>query len=427
MNGKRTHAGYAIAIVMACMVAALTCLLGAILLCGASAQAAWASPANLQSPANSRAAGASPTNPQAPVQRVAASAPNATDDARNAMPGVKVRAKLQHDGWQKAVGAGKTAGTTKTQGLRKVKITLSSANGISGSICYKTYTPGTGWSKTAKNGKASGSSKRAITGIKVWLTGQAGKRYDVCYRLHFTDVGWLGWAKGKQAAGTKKTFAYATAIQVKLVEKGASPAGAAATTPRYVKSRWQALEGKYLADAKVRQLLEVKWTGGSKADIVLLQKKGTAWKTALSCTGYVGKAGIGQASMYSTRTPSGDFGITEAFGIKPDPGAKLPYVKVNKYMYWCGDRHYYNQLVDIRKKPHDCEGEHLIDISPYYDYGLFFDYNTNPVKYGAGSAFFVHCTGGQPNTDGCIAMSKANMVKVLKRVQPGTRLLVYKK
>ena len=337
-------------------------------------------------------------------------------------PDVKARVQVASVGWKPTVTSGNTAGTTSKKGLRKIKLSLV---GISGSICYRTHTVKSGWTKTAKNGKASGSGKRNITGVKVWLTGAAAKKYNVYYRMYFKGYGWLGWAKNKQVAGTTKDFAHASAIQVKLVAKGAAAPGR--TASHQVKSRWRALEYKYSANANVKQILEVKYTGGTRAKVVLRQKSGAKWKTVLSCWGCVGAAGIGKAREGSTRTPSGDFGISKAFGIKSNPGAKLPYVKVTKSMYWCSDRAYYNQLIDIKKQPHNCSGEHLINISPYYDYGLFFDYNTNPIKYGKGSAFFVHCSGGLSSTEGCIAVSTGNMKKIIRNVEPGARLCIYKK
>ena len=94
-------------------------------------------------------------------------------------------------------------------------------------------------------------------------------------------------------------------------------------------------------------------------------------------------------------------------------------------MYWCGDEAYYNQLIDINENPHDCAGEHLIDYSPHYNYGLFFDFNTNPIRYGAGSAFFVHCTGSAPYTAGCIAVPQAKMIKIVRNVTAGARVCIY--
>ena len=356
---------------------------------------------------------------------IAADATDKDETARKlANVNLKIRAKLQYDGWQPAVKSGKVSGTKTAKGFRKMRIKLTGLKGVSGSILYKTYVPGAGWSHIAKNGKASGSDKRAITAARIYLKGTVAKYYDVYYRTYFKGYGWLGWAKNNQMSGTMDAFGYVSALQIKLVKKTAKFTGKM-TTP-FVKNRWQAIEHKYREKKQVNEILEVKYQGNSRARVVLRQKnKSNKWKTVLSCTGYVGSRGIGQAREGISRTPSGDFEITSAFGIKDDPGAVLPYVHVTSAMYWCSDNAHYNQLIDINEYPHDCSGEHLIDCAPYYNYGLFFDYNTNPVRYGAGSAFFVHCTGGEPYTAGCIAVSRDNMIKILRSVSDGARICIY--
>ena len=339
--------------------------------------------------------------------------------------GLELRAKLQHDGWQTPVASGKVAGTKTKQGFRMMQAKLVNTGGRASSICYQTFVPGSGWSTAVKNGKSSGSDKRAITAARIWLKGDAADRYDVYYRVYLKGYGWFGWAKNGETAGTEARFWYVNALQVKLVKKGAT--APSSTAAHSVKDRWEAIEARYLGIPQVKQILEVKHTGGTRANVVLRKKAGSAWKTVLSCRGYVGSAGIGKAREGSARTPSGDFGITKAFGIKANPGAKLPYVRITNDLWWCSDRQYYNQLINIKKKPHDCAGEHLYNIRPYYNYGLFFDYNTHPIRYGAGSAFFVHCAGGETYTAGCIAVSKANMVKIIRSVSSGARLCIYKK
>ncbi|SCG89977.1 Uncharacterized protein conserved in bacteria [uncultured Clostridium sp.] len=84
------------------------------------------------------------------------------------------------------------------------------------------------------------------------------------------------------------------------------------------------------------------------------------------------------------KTPAGVFGFTKAFGIKDNPGAKLPYTKLNPYLYWCGDKQWYNTLVDVRETPHECSGEHLISYVPHYNYVLAIDYNPE-CTFGKGS------------------------------------------
>ena len=192
------------------------------------------------------------------------------------------------------------------------------------------------------------------------------------------------------------------------------------------RSIWNHLMNQYRDDGKVKQLLFVKYTGGTKAKVMLYQKENKKWKKVLSCAGYVGKNGIGQTVEGVPITPTGTYNLTKAFGILKNPGAKLPYLRVNQNHYWCGDDHYYNQLIDIRKKPHDCAGEHLIDYVPSYYYGIFLDYNKECVK-GKGSAIFLHCKGVFNYTEGCISVSKQKMIQILQNVEKGAKICIYAK
>lgn len=189
--------------------------------------------------------------------------------------------------------------------------------------------------------------------------------------------------------------------------------------------KWSSLLRAYRDDAKVNQLLFVKGTGGTNARIELYQKTNSSWTRTLSCQGWVGEDGIGQASESWSATPEGDFGITGAFGVKPSPGTKLSYLQVTNAHYWCSDTSYYNRLINIYEKPHECWGEHLIDYPTAYEYGLFFDYNTNPVVCGAGSAFFIHCKINASYTAGCVMMDRANMIKVIQSLSPGARVCIH--
>lgn len=42
-----------------------------------------------------------------------------------------------------------------------------------------------------------------------------------------------------------------------------------------------------------------------------------------------------------------------------------------------------------------------------------------------GSVFFVYCTGGRSYTAGCIAVSKANMIKRIRNVTYEARICIY--
>ncbi len=189
---------------------------------------------------------------------------------------------------------------------------------------------------------------------------------------------------------------------------------------------WNKLLDQYKDNPKVKQLLFVKYKGGTRANVLLYTKVNKKWKKVLSCPGYVGKDGIGAAREWQPTTPEGTYNLTRGFGILPNPGAKMSYLQVNANHYWCSDPAYYNRLIDITKKPHACQGEHLIDYAPSYNYGMFLDYNKECV-YPNGSAIFLHCSGNYTYTGGCIAVSQLDMIKILQTVEKGAKICIYHK
>ena len=184
---------------------------------------------------------------------------------------------------------------------------------------------------------------------------------------------------------------------------------------------------KYSRAPKVRQLMLCRCIGGSEAEFELWAKDNAdRWRQRLCCRAYIGRNGVGRAAENDTKTPLGDFGMICAFGIKPDPGAKLPYVAVDEHIWCCGDEAAYNRIIDIRSLPHHCRGEHMADYAPEYNYGLFFDYNREGIP-GLGFAIFLHCMGDKPYTGGCIAVDEAAMVEILQTVDINARLCIYEK
>ena len=338
---------------------------------------------------------------------------------------VRYDAHVETDGWQQWVADGQTAGTEGRALRIEALNVLVSTGKFRGGVIYRAHVQDIGWQRWKKDGGMAGTMGQGLRmeAVQMKLTGAIATRFSLYYRVHVENIGWLDWAKDGQKAGTSGAGLRMESVQVKGLKKTAKAPGSTAVP--YAAGRWPLLEAQYRTNTSVNQLLEVRYTGGSNAQVYLRQRAGTAWKTVLACSGYVGRLGIGQAREWVARTPEGDFGITGAFGISPNPGAKLPYVHVTDDLYWCSDPQWYNQLISVNDHPHACTGEHLIDYWPHYKYGLFFDYNQNPVRLGAGSAFFFHCTGGAPYTAGCIAVSEPNMVTIVRTVTSGARLLIF--
>ncbi len=186
---------------------------------------------------------------------------------------------------------------------------------------------------------------------------------------------------------------------------------------------------KYKVVSSVKQIILVAQTDTevSQARLYLLTKNDVGeWEEKLDCQAFLGKNGIDKMREGDRRTPTGDFGMTMAFGAKDDPGSLIPYTKLTNTMYFCGDKEYYNQFIDVSKVKHTCSGnsEHLLSYIPQYNYALVFDYNKENI-YGKGSAIFLHCLGANPFTLGCIAVSEENMKKILTTADLNSRICIY--
>ena len=52
-----------------------------------------------------------------------------------------------------------------------------------------------------------------------------------------------------------------------------------------------------------------------------------------------------------------------------------------------------------------------------YRYAVVMDYNRNPVKSGAGSAFFLHVSAGKA-TEGCVAIREGKLTRLMRWLTP---------
>lgn len=195
---------------------------------------------------------------------------------------------------------------------------------------------------------------------------------------------------------------------------------------------WNELLRKYEKDTSVKQLIFVQYQEGSKARIQLYSKTEEypdIWTQMLSCSGFVGKNGLGKEIEGDMKTPIGDFGIVTAAGIKDNPGTKASYVKFDQHIYGA-DGPFYNKLLDTRIHGEDAvskyNGDTFMDGSPQFNYGLFIDFNHDCIP-GKGCYIFMHCTGPYDYTAGCVAVSEENMKQVLQLVDDNVRICIYPK
>lgn len=143
----------------------------------------------------------------------------------------------------------------------------------------------------------------------------------------------------------------------------------------------------------------------------------------------VGSGGVGAATEGSTRTPAGYFRLSQPFGVAANPGTTMPYARVDRNDVWTGSTYPATGNRHVRCAPGTCPAtyqpaERLSSYPGPYRYAVFIGYNA-PAPYGSGvvrnrgSAFFLHVKGTAP-TAGCVAVTEAQMVWLLRWLRPGS-------
>jgi len=139
---------------------------------------------------------------------------------------------------------------------------------------------------------------------------------------------------------------------------------------------------------------------------------------------YVGELGIGQAHEGIARTPAGVFTLTQAFGNQPNNGSALPYFQATRADWWDGESGTpaYNTHVHQTASPGPAS-ENLYDAGYVYSHAVVIDYNRFPVVAGAGSAFFLHVTNGEP-TAGCVAIDANSLNAIMPWLAPAAHPVI---
>ncbi|MBW3085047.1 hypothetical protein KEM60_01239 [Austwickia sp. TVS 96-490-7B] len=129
----------------------------------------------------------------------------------------------------------------------------------------------------------------------------------------------------------------------------------------------------------------------------------------------VGERGVGAAYEGSLLTPLGTWALTETFGIKDNPGTRMPYFIAGPHDYWDDDSDSptYNTHVYDPKRP---RGESLGDSGFVYNYAVVMGVNPRRVPYG-GSGFFLHVSDGRP-TLGCVAIGETDLKRIMQWLTP---------
>ena len=162
--------------------------------------------------------------------------------------------------------------------------------------------------------------------------------------------------------------------------------------------------------------------GRTTAALTAYERASGGWRVAHGpWTAYVGRSGIapfGEKREGDGRTPSGTYGFEFAFGVDPDPGARLPFRRVTgPNIVWDDDpaSPRYNEWVDTNSADAGASPEPMY-VRPQYTLGAVIAYNTERTP-GLGSAIFLHVSAGRP-TAGCVALPAAQLRQLLLWLDP---------
>lgn len=161
----------------------------------------------------------------------------------------------------------------------------------------------------------------------------------------------------------------------------------------------------------------------STATLTAWQRTPDGWAPEIGpVRAFVGSEGIGKASENSSRTPAGRYSLTEAFGNLPSNGTRLAYRKLDTSDWWVSDVRSPDYNTHQRCAPGSCgfdesAGENLGTVGRAYDRATVIDYNRDRPVPGAGSAFFLHVSTGEP-TAGCVAVPAGTLDDVLRWLDP---------
>ena len=142
----------------------------------------------------------------------------------------------------------------------------------------------------------------------------------------------------------------------------------------------------------------------------------------------IGKRGIGHKKKEGDLiTPRGNYKIKYILYRKDRVkiSTKLKKRVIKKNMGWCDDpkSSRYNKLI---KLPYDYNHEKLYKNENIYDIVLVLNYNMSPVKKNKGSAIFIHVAKNNfKRTEGCVAIKKLSLIKLIKKISPNTKVKIY--
>jgi L,D-peptidoglycan transpeptidase YkuD (ErfK/YbiS/YcfS/YnhG family) len=158
----------------------------------------------------------------------------------------------------------------------------------------------------------------------------------------------------------------------------------------------------------------------------LWRKSGECWLAVDGpWTAHLGRNGVSETKREGDKTtPAGAFEIQPVmYGVGANPGVRYRYHRVVCGDWWVEDIRspFYNRFHHVRcgtKPPFRITSEDMSRSPISYRYLAVVDYNTHPIVPGRGSGIFLHVSASGGPTLGCVSLSRAQLVTVLRWLDP---------
>lgn len=181
----------------------------------------------------------------------------------------------------------------------------------------------------------------------------------------------------------------------------------------------------YVGDARQLIVVTGRKIGSRTGTLRFYELAGETWVCSMTVPAKFGARGLvdGNRRRAGTKTtPTGIWkmpGFVFGYAKRAPTGAKMKYRRITARSWWSSKRgSSYNQWKSARRWP----GEHLYRVVPQYEYAVSVGYNARPnrVKYGRGTAIFLHVRG-RGYTAGCVAISRRDMFRVSRLLDPAKK------
>jgi L,D-peptidoglycan transpeptidase YkuD (ErfK/YbiS/YcfS/YnhG family) len=179
-----------------------------------------------------------------------------------------------------------------------------------------------------------------------------------------------------------------------------------------------------------------KTNGSRTGTLTWWRRRGTTWVKVGSAPARFGYNGLSDNRREGDgTTPTGIYTLPLAFGLKADPGTRLPWRHVDAGSWWdenSRSRRYntwYENCpstvcwTERTRSAHS--SEHLADYPVQYAYAAFIGFNSGPSKIRpparpSGSGIFLHVNGAG-YTAGCVSIPRSSLVALLRWLDPAAK------